>query len=145
MARFNRAFSWVSAITSHGLRAANARSSSAAMGTLGPRNERSEVDSTNMSAEGTNYSGSSVSLRAFMAKLGSNFFFSLGRLIRSFRNIRLLGAWYFSYIPSALWYCVPDLCHLTSWILLMSTKVSLNYGPSSKIKFFAIQCKHLPV
>ena len=102
MTRFNLDLAWDSAITLRVARAACARSASVSLGTLGPRNERSEGNSPNTSAEGTTPSDPSVSFYALTAKLSRNSLFSLGRSIQSFRNVRLICSWYLSPIPSAL-------------------------------------------
>ena len=94
MARFNLDFARAFAIILRAVRAAYFRSASVALRTLGPRNECSERNSPNTSAEGTISSGPRVSWHVPTDKLGRNFFFSLGRSIRGFRNVRLIGSWY---------------------------------------------------
>ena len=126
----------VSAMTLRAERAACAHSASVVRGILCPRKDRSEGNSPNRSAENTTPSGPSVSLQALTARLSRNFFYSLGWSIWSFRLVRLMGSWYLSPMPNALWCCVPDLYHSTSWISVISTKVSLNYEPSSKTRMF---------
>ena len=90
MARFNLDFAWASAIALCAVITACARSASVALGTLGPRNERSEGNFPNTNAEGTNSSGPGLSLHALTAKLSRNSFFNLGSSIQSFRNVRLI-------------------------------------------------------
>ena len=102
MARLNLDFAWDSPITLSAVGAYYVRSDSVVLGTLSPRNERREGNSPNTSAAGTTPSDPSVSLHALTAKLSRNSFFSLGRLIRSFRNVRLTGSWHRSPILSAL-------------------------------------------
>ena len=75
MARFNLDFAWESSITLRAVRAPCARSASLALGILCPRNERSEGNSPNTSAEGTSPSSTGVSLHALTAKLSRNSFF----------------------------------------------------------------------
>ena len=67
MERFNLDFPRDSALTLHAVRAVCARSASVPLGTLDPKNERSEGNSPNTSAEGTTPSGPTVSLHALMA------------------------------------------------------------------------------
>ena len=66
MVRFNLDFAWDSAINISASRAAYARSISVALATSGPRNERSNGNSPNTSAEGTTLSGPSVPLHALI-------------------------------------------------------------------------------
>ena len=67
IARFNLDFAWDSPITLRAVKAACARSASVVLGTLGPRNERSEGNSPNTSADSTTRSVPSVSLHALTA------------------------------------------------------------------------------
>ena len=121
-----------SAMTLHAFSAVSARTASVARGFLGLRKDRTEGNSPNRRAEGTISSGLSVSLQGLTARLSKNSFFSLGCSIRRIRKVRLIGSYYLSLTSRALWCCAPDLCHSTSWISQISTKVSLNREPSWK-------------
>ena len=76
MASFNIYFAWASAMALHAVRAAFNLSGSVALGTLCPRNERSEENTPNTNAQGTTLSGPGVSLHALTAKRNRNSFFS---------------------------------------------------------------------
>ena len=107
-------FSWASAITLLAVTAAFVRTAGVALYTLGPKNEHWAGNSPNTSAESRTLSGLTVSLHDLRAKFSIYFFFSLGSQIRSFRNVRLIGSWYLYPFPSALWFCIPGICHFVS-------------------------------
>ena len=77
IARFNLDLAWASAITFRAVRAACAHLANVALGTLGPRNERSEKHSLNTSSEGTTPSGPNISLHDLTVKLNTNSFFNI--------------------------------------------------------------------
>ena len=74
---FHADFAWASDISLRAVRVTCSRSSSVALGTLGPKNECSEGNSPNTSAAGTTPLGPSVSLYDSKDMLKRNSFFSL--------------------------------------------------------------------
>ena len=76
--RFKLSFVWAFAITLFAAIASLARSVYIVLGTLYPRNDRSEGNTTNISAQGATPLDLSVSLHALMDKLNVNSLFNLG-------------------------------------------------------------------
>ena len=128
----NLAFLGLQSITFGAFRAACARSACVTLDTLDLRKDRSEESSPSTNAEGINSSGQSVLLHALKAKCNRNSIFSLRCSIPNCLNACLIGSWYLFRMPSTIWCCVPDVCHCTSWISQISTKLSLICESSQK-------------